>query len=61
MTTHEAIKLVDAVQGTSLAALWHGINLHQACEPLPTNGAALTIFESEDRRPAHQVEAPVDE
>jgi hypothetical protein len=45
MTTSEAMKLVDAVQGTSLAALWHGIILHQGREPVQTSTVPLRLFE----------------
>jgi len=61
MTTREAMKLVDAVQGTSLAALWHGIILHQGREPVQTNTVPLWLFEPEDQRRAHHPDAPVDE
>jgi hypothetical protein len=61
MTTSEAMKLVDAVQGTSLAALWHGINLHQGRESVQTSTVALGLFEPEDRRRAHHPDAPTDE
>jgi hypothetical protein len=45
MTTSDVMKLVDAVQGTSLAALWHGINLHQGREPVQTSAVPLRLFE----------------
>ena len=61
MTTSEAVKLVDAVQGTSLAALWHGINLHQEREAVQTSTAPPRLVEPEDRRRAHHPDAPVDE
>jgi hypothetical protein len=61
MTTTDMIKLVTAVQGTSLAALWHGIIHHQGREPVQANSAAPTLFEPEDGRRAHHSDAPVDE
>jgi hypothetical protein len=61
MTTSEAMKLADAVQGTSLAALWQGINLHQGPEAVQESTAPQELVDYEDRRRAHPERAPIDE
>ena len=61
MTITDMMKLVAAVRGTRLAAVWNSIHLHQGREPVQTSTLPLRLLEPEDRRRAHHPDAPVDE
>jgi hypothetical protein len=60
MRTIEALKLVDAVQGTRLAIVRRGIKLPQDREPFQRSTVPLWLIEIEAMKRAHLQEASID-